>query len=250
MRKSLAISVFAHALLVALLIWGDQIHLEIQKKRMERRDASSVIQIDLTYKASDSAMRLGKQKKDLPPPDVKIPEREVVKEKITVKEKLKEKKDRISEKKEVLNARNILKNTLSKLRNESEKEDRPIPKIDNFPLNEKGEVGARGTGGRGQRTLSPGELALQAAMRRHFGLTDAKNFRKSYPGASGYLEVALVGVGDQFEIRSLRILESTGFTILDQSCERAIRSAIENEKFSNDVIAELSGKDNPVICKP
>jgi len=258
MKNALILSLIIHAILIALLVWSDELQLEYFKSKKIMKDASTALEISgLPYKPSDSALRLGREKRDLPPPDIKVPERQpdapVVKEKQTPKVKEKKTPDdkkKISEKREVANAKQSMKSILDKLRNDAKKEDRPPPKIDNFPTHEKGEVGGRGTGGRGKRLLSPAEQALQSAMRRHFDLVDARTFRKVNPNAEGYIEVSLVGVGNQFRIKTLRILESTGIKALDQSCERAIRVAIDDETFAMDVIRELSGKDSAILCQP
>jgi len=246
MGKSLTLSLIVHALLAALLVWSDKITLEILKRNREKKLASSVIQVDLTYKPSDTAMRKGAETRDLPPPDiapaVKMPE--------AAAPKLKKPAKKLDEKNDLKKAKNDLKDILKKMKTEARKEDRPPPKIENFPTSHKGEIGARGTGGRSDRLLSPAELALQAAMRRHFDLTDARNFRKAYPNAEGYIAVELTAVANQFQIRGLKVLESTGFDILDQSCERAIRAALDEETFAPDVLQELNGKDSAVICKP
>lgn len=261
MTKFFAFSFGFHAILFALLIWSDKIQLEFLKSKNFRKDAGSVLSVNLTYKPSDTAMRLGKEKRDLPPPDVKIPppapdaptlkekKTEKVKERKTKKEADEEKR-KIAEKKELERLKKSTKSILNKLKFDAKREDRPPPKIDNFPTHEKGEIGARGTGGRGQRILSPAEQALQSAMRRHFDLIDARNFRRINPNAEGYIEVSLIGVGSQFKIKSLRVLESTGFVALDQSCERAIRVAVDEESFALDVIQELNGKESSVLCQP
>lgn len=258
MRNFFFISLAVHILLVSFLIYSDRIKLGFLKSK-NKPLASSTIQIDLTYKPTDTAMRLGKEIRNLPPPDIApppppAPEAPTLKEKTAKKEKEKKAKEdakrKVSEKREIDKARQSMKNIFDKLKREASREDRPPPKIDNFPTNEKGEIGARGTGGRGQRILSPAEQALQAAMRRHFDLTDARTFRKANPNAEGYIEVALVGVGSQFQIRALRILDSTGFVALDQSCERAIRTAIDVESFSTDVVKELNGKESAILCRP
>lgn len=245
-RKFFFISLIVHFVLVGLLVYTDKIQLSFLKSIRNRELASSTIQVDLTYKATDTAMRLGKEKRDLPPPDISTPppppDTPKLKERLTKSEKEK--------KKEVQRAKSSMKNIFDKLRQEAKREDRPAPKLDNFPTNDKGQIGARGTGGRGTRILSPAEQALQAAMRRHFDLTDARNFRKINPNAEGYIQVALIGAGSQFNIRSLRVLDSTGFVALDQSCERAIRTAIDVETFAPDVVAELNGKESSILCRP
>lgn len=255
MGRSLTISILVHVALLALLIWSDRLRLSFLQSERERLKASGVTQIDITYKPTDTAMRKGREKRDLPPPDVAVPPPPPEDKSPTLKEKKDKKKEaeakkKAAEAKELEAAKRNKEKLLEKFKRDARAEDRPKPKIDNFPVSQKGEVGARGTGGRSQRTLSPAELALQGAMRKYFEFPEAREFRKAYPNIEGYIEVSLVGIGDHFSIRALRILATTGFTALDRSCEVAIRKAIDEETFSHDVVKELSGKDSAVICKP
>jgi hypothetical protein len=87
-------------------------------------------------------------------------------------------------------------------------------------------------------------------MRKYFEMPEAGNVRKKYPGISGYIQVYLVSNGDQFVIRSLKFIERTGLPVLDQSCEQAVRRAIDTETFSADVVAELNGKESGITCTP
>ncbi len=243
MSKSLVISIATHAVLFVLLVYSDRLRLEILKKQREKRLASGAIAVEL-YKPTDTAMRKGKEKRDLPPPDVKVPPPPPDAPALKVT-KLNKK-----EKKDLDKTKNQLKDILKQMKREAQAEDRPPPKLDNFPTSQQGEVASRGTGGRSNRVLSPAEQALQSAMRRHFELIDATSIRKKYPNAEGTIAISLVGVGQQFQIRSLEILESSGLTMLDQSCERAIRTAIDSETFSSDVVNELNGKEAELLCRP
>ncbi len=249
MVRAFSYSLFFHTGLLLLLIFSARISLSILKARKDIH-SGGVVQIDMTYKPSDSAMRQGPSSKDLPPPLV---------EKNTSPEaaptpKLKEvpKLDKGSKVKEIAKPKkNDLRSILDKIRRESKKEDeRPIPKDDNFPTRETGEKNARGTGGRATRALSPAEQALQSAMRRHFELEEATAFRKQFPGLMGYLGIKLQGSGNQFRLLALGWVERTGQPLLDRKCELAVRAALDAETFSADVISELSGKETTVVCQP
>jgi len=245
MSKWLAISIASHLVLLALLIWSDRFAFLMIKRDLQRQQASGVVQVDLSYKATDTPMRLGQQKKDLPPPDVAIPKKAEPDRAPTSKTK------KTPSKKEDKEApTKNFKNIFDQFRKEAREENRPLPKIDNFPMSQQGEKKSLGTGGRSQRTMSPAELALQSAMRKYFEMPDATNIRSRFPGISGFIQVYLVSNGDQFVIRSLKFVERTGLAALDQSCEQAIRRAIDSEVFSSDVVAELNGKESGIICSP
>jgi outer membrane biosynthesis protein TonB len=254
MKKSLIVSLVLHALLVGLLIWSDALKFGLMKTQKERMAASGITVIDLTYRPTDTAMRKGKERKDLPPPDVPPPPSSSRDPSPVVQKKTQKaaptKKDSPSPKRAPAQAQKEVSSILDRLRKEAAQENRPQPKVNNFPVTEKGEIGARGTGGRSTRTLSPAEMALQAAMRRHFEFPEAQAFRRANPNVEGAIEVSLVGLGNQFRIRSLRVLESTGYALLDRSCERAIRRAIDDETFAPDVIQDLNGKGSSILCRP
>jgi hypothetical protein len=252
--RGLSLSVVFHVLLFTGVIYSTKLSLALLKARQRDIKAMGTIAVDLAspYKHTDTAMKLGEDKKDLPPPLVgeKAPPEDspVLKERNKTKEA--EKKKEL--KKEALKkTKEDIKNILSKLRSDANKEDnRPKPKENNFPKSKQGEKNATGTGGISLRTLSPAEQALQSAMRRYFEMADANNFRKKNPNTRGYLQIKLVGVGHQFEIASLDLYQTTGFGTLDRSCEIAIRKALDSEVFSNDVIRELNGKEAIITCEP
>jgi outer membrane biosynthesis protein TonB len=232
--RAVVLSLALHASLIAGLLWSDKIFMEFLKAtHKDRQMLSATLLMDRTYKATDTMMKKGPKEKNLPPPKIDIAKKEEIP---TLSKKLFKKKD--------------LKDILNKIRQESSAEKRPPPKEDNFPTNEKGEKGAHGTGGRGDRILSPAEQALQSAMRKYYELEGAEIFRKQYPNAQGYLTLKLVGTGNQFQIATLVLSESTGFNILDRNCEAAVRKAVDRETFSRDVISELAGKETVVTCKP
>ncbi len=245
MSRWLAISTTLHLVLLALIIWSDRFAFLISKNALKQQ-ASGVVQVDLAYKATDTPMRQGIQKKDLPPPDVAIPKKSEPDRLPSAKQKPK----RSAKKEDKAPSSKDFKNIFDKFREEARQENRPVPKLDNFPMTEKGDKQSLGTGGRSQRTLSPAELALQSAMRKYFEMPEAGNIRKKYPGISGYIQVYLVSNGDQFVIRSLKFVERTGLAALDQSCEQAVRRAIDSEAFSADVVAELNGKESGITCTP
>jgi hypothetical protein len=245
MSKWLAISTTLHLVLLALIVWSDRFSFLISKNSLKQQ-ASGVVQVDLAYKPTDTPMRRGIQKKDLPPPDVAIPKKSEPDRLPNTKQKSK----KAQKKDDKAPTSKDFKNIFDKLRQEARQEDRPLPKLDNFPMTEKGDKQSLGTGGRSQRTLSPAELALQSAMRKYFEMPEAGNIRKKYPGISGYIQVYLVSNGDQFVIRSLKFIERTGLPVLDQSCEQAVRRALDTETFSADVVAELNGKESGITCTP
>ena len=248
MRKWLAISTGIHLMLLALLIWSDRFAFLMIKRDLERQQASGVVQVDLSYKPTDTPMRLGTQKKDLPPPDVSIPKKSEPERIPSTRPSPKKQAPQKKEERPV-NSKDF-KNLFDRFRDEAREENRPMPKLDNFPMSEKGDKKSLGTGGRSQRTMSAAELALQSAMRKHFEIPEANNIRRNYPGISGYIQIYLVSNGDQFVIRSLKFIERTGLAVLDQGCEQAIRKAIDSESFSADVVAELNGKESGIICIP
>jgi hypothetical protein len=215
-------SVLFHSLLIAGLVWSGKLDsLLISHKMKDLKAVSAVLLIDKTYKPTDTAMKFGKQKKDLPPPNIEPP-KSVDKEK--EKPTLRTPKDK-SPKGLKKNVNDILKN----IREQAKEEKRPPPKDDNFPTHEKGEKKARGTGGRGDRILTPGEQALQAAMRKYYEVAEAESLRQKFPNARGFMTVRLASVASQFEIVSIALVESTGVDILDRRCELAVREALRQE---------------------
>lgn len=254
MVRGLSLSILFHVALVVGVLYSTKLSLALLKARQRNIEAMGTIAVDLAspYKHTDTAMRKGEDKKDLPPPLVgeKAPPEDspVVKERTKTREKDKTKE---SKKDSLKKTKESIKDILARLRNDANKEDnRPKPKEDNFPKSKKGEKEGRGTGGFSQSTLSPARQALQSAMRRYFEMVDANGFRRKNPNVRGLFEVTLVGVGHQLEASSLKVFQSSGFDLLDRSCEIAIRKALDSEVFSNDVIQELSGKETIVICEP
>ncbi|MBN8554623.1 MAG: hypothetical protein J0L93_04185 [Deltaproteobacteria bacterium] len=245
MGRALSLSFLLHFILIAALLWSGRLSLLFFQAREREFRSLGAIQIDLTYKMTDTAMKLGKNEKDLPAPIVhqKPPAEapKILKEMKKIKPIAKPKTQ----------TKENVKSILDKLKAESSKEDdRPKPKQNNFPKSEKGEKGATGTGGRSMRPPSPAEQALQSAMRRYFELTDAGGFRRKNPDVRGYLAVKLLGDGNQFQIAALQTIKSSGFTMLDRSCEIAIRKAVDSESFAKDIIAELQGKETLITCEP
>lgn len=217
--------------------------MQSNRKKLETAGA---IQVDLTYKATHTPMRKGKAKRDLPPPKVKIKKPPPPPPQVVKKEPPKPKKQKKPSPEE---KREKLAKLIDKFREQEGKERKKKPREDNFPTREDGEEKAFGTGGRATRALTPAELALQSAMRKHFEMPNASQMREQYPNAEGYLSVRLIGVGNRLEIVSLSILQSSGFSILDRSCESAVQKAITEEVFAQDVIRELSGKENTIRCQ-
>jgi len=253
MRQAICLSFVFHALLIAGVLYSAQMSLLLFKAHWKEMQAASAIQVDLTYKPTDTPMKFGEEKRTLPPPNVQ-PKMEA-EEGTTFKEKQSKKQEKPREKEKKPNpklekTKSDLRNIINRIRKEAKQDDRPPPKEHNVPVSKKGEKGASGTGGMGQRALSPAEQALQSAMRRHFELEDAVNFRKHYPNALGYMALKLVGFGNQFKIVSLRVVQPTGYQTLDRECEVAIHEAVDAETFATDIIAELNGKETMIECRP
>jgi hypothetical protein len=91
---------------------------------------------------------------------------------------------------------------------------------------------------------------MQTAFNKHFEIPRRQDFARRHPNAKGFLSVRLASDGTRFRIISLRMLESTGFEILDRSCERSIVKTVELESFAPDVIGELSGRETRILCSP
>lgn len=241
MVRAVILSILLHSVLIAGLIWSDKLYIDFLKAtQKDRQTLSATLLMDKTYKATDTAMKLGSKDRNLPPPKIEIPKHDVPQISRKTSKNLKTKDD----------GKRKLKDILSKIRKESSEEKRPPPKEKNFPTHEKGEKGAHGTGGYGERIMSLGEQALQSAFRKYFELEGGSIFRKRYPNAKGFISVKLAGAGDQFKIISLAVSDTTGFTILDQSCEVAIRKALEQETFAQDVITDRMGKESIITCTP
>lgn len=248
MRIAFVTSIVFHLLLLSCLIWSEEISLAIFKKRQKELLSLEAMQVNLLYKPTDTAMKQGNETKDLPPPLVaqKAPEAPLPKIKeITPKKSGQKKKKKEEPKKQV--QKPDLRKILESVRRDAHREG-PPPKENNFPTTPKGEKGAHGTGGVSLRKASPAEQALQAAMRKYFELPEGT--RKRLGQARGYIDIKLIGIENQFKIVSLKVIESSGFGILDQSCESAIRKSLNAEVFASDVISELNGKEHTILCYP
>jgi hypothetical protein len=241
--RAVSLSLFTHAILLAALLYSGRLSLLLFQAKNREFKSLGAIQVDLTYKMTDTAMRLGKNDHDLPAPMV-APKVKAEAPKV-VKEMKKVKKETVHDTKK------SIRSILDRLKDEAKKEDdRPKPKENNFPRSEKGEKGATGTGGRSLRPPTPAEQALQSAMRKYFELMEAGTFRKKYPNARGYMTVKLIGLGNQFEIAAIQTVKRSGFDVLDRSCEVAVRRAMEAETFARDIVTELSGKETLITCEP
>lgn len=245
MVRAVVLSFLLHGFLISALIWSTQISLLLLKANQKKIESLGIVQVDLLYKPTESAMRKGETKQDLPPPQVKTktanePEPSPITTKTPPKKQ--------SPKKE--SPKQDFRALFDKIRQETGEELRRAPRDDNFPTREDGEEKARGTGGSSLRALSPAQLALQSAMRKHFELPLREKFSKQHPNAKGFMNVRLVGVGNGFELVSLQVTQSSGFNVLDRSCELAVRKAIQQESFAPDVVEELSGKETVIICQP
>lgn len=255
MKKALLLSLIIHFLFVGGVMWSSKLSLVLYKQREKKIDDLGSVQVSLLYKPTHTKMRKGDSRNDLPPP--KVPKAKKAEEQMKVvkkpkpkpKKPEKKKSEKKKPEKKEPNVSNILKQIRSEIANEDE-QVKKMPKLDNFPKTEDGDETSLGTGGRALAEMSPAQQALQAAMRRHFELPNAIAFRKMNPDAQGIIDLKLIGVGNRFEIVSLSTTISSGFTILDQSCVTAIRKAMSAESFSNDIISELSGKENTIRCSP
>ncbi|PIR22027.1 MAG: hypothetical protein COV44_10170 [Deltaproteobacteria bacterium CG11_big_fil_rev_8_21_14_0_20_45_16] len=241
MYRALSISVSFHLLLFAGVYWSAQLSLMLIKSQIKKEEIGGVIQVDLLYKPTDTAMRKSPIKRELPPPKVKTKVKEDLP---TLVKKVKPKPiSRPAEPKKDFKA------LFDKIRDETGLDRERAPKEDNFPTNVDGEKDARGTGGRSLVKMSPAQLALQTAARKHYRLPQALDLRKKHPNALGYISVKLIGMGNSLQIVSLDHLQRSGFNILDQACENALRHAMNEETFAPDIVAELSGKENTITCQ-
>ena len=241
MYRALSISVSFHLLLFAGVYWSAQLSLMMIKSQIKKEELGGVIQVDLLYKPTDTAMRKSVIKRELPPPKVKTKIKEDLPS-LLKKVKPKPTPKPVERKKD-------FKALFDKIRDETGLDREKAPKKDNFPTNIDGEKDARGTGGRSLAKMSAAQLALQTAARQHYRLPQADDLRKKHPEALGYISVKLIGMGNQLQIVSLDHLQRSGFSILDQACENALRHAMSEETFAPDIVAELSGKENTITCQ-
>ena len=241
--QALLISVVLHILISTLLFFSKTLDALFLKRELnDIQIISATLKFNELYKPSDTPMKQGVEKKDLPPPLVPLAK---PKEKKHAKES-----PLIRKKTESKDLKKNIRSILDKIRDEAREEKRPTPKENNFPMHEKGVKGARGTGGRGDRIPTPGEMAIQSAMRKYYEVTNIEAIRKKDPQARGFIAIRLVGVGNQFQIAEFRFIQSSGYDILDQQCETAVRSALHNEHFAPDIINERNGRNTTIICQP
>ncbi len=245
MVKSLTLSVIVHAAFFALLIWSQKIHIQKLKMEIPQLAPVGVVYTELLDKATNTAMRTGDEKRDLPPPIVKTEKKEQLRGPTLSKQKTPPPKTKDKNDKTKKDAKALL----DKLRQEEGKLAEKPPKDDNFPTHKQGEENARGTGGSSRLQASPAQLALQGAIRRYFELPRATELRRQHPNARGWHAIEVLGVGESLQLRSLDLIQSSGFVILDRSCEAAIRQALSRETFAPDVISELSGKTHNIECQ-
>lgn len=248
-KKAFWISASFHFCLIAVLYWSTDISLAFYKKQAEKDKVGGAIAVDLLYKPSDSARRKGKTEKDrLPPPKVKTkkaePERPTL-----VKKQAKKSKPKKQEPTKKEDPKKNFTALFDKMRQETGLDRKKKPRDDNFPTHELGEEKATGTGGESRSKLSPAQQALQSACRKYAQTAQADRLRKLYPDARGYINIRLVGIGNQLELVSLKMAESSGISALDQGCEVAIRKALQEETFASDIVAELSGREQTITCQ-
>lgn len=242
MGRALTYSTIFHVLLFSAVIWSSHLSFKMMRNKMPEMMPVGVTFNNNLYKPSNTAMKKGDDKKDLPPPivktepkaeEMKMPSQKVPPKKQNKKEHLE--KD--------------AKSLMDQLRKEMGKVMDKPPKEDNFPTNKKGEVGAHGTGGSSNIRATPGQMALNTAMRKYFELPQASQMRKLHPDANGVIFLTLVRNGQLLALQKLELVRSSGFAVLDDACERAIRKALASETFSEDVLIELSGKSSRLDCQ-
>jgi len=243
MKNALIFSFLIHVAFFSLVIWSEDISIQRKKLLNPQLSPVGVVYTELLYKPTNTAMKKGDEKRDLPPPIVKTEKKEEPKSKMSV-QKTPPKKQTKEEK-----VKNAAKSLLDKLRQEEGKEMPKPPKDDNFPTHKQGEDKARGTGGISRRQASPAQMALQSAIKRHFEMPRATEYRRLHPDSKGWHSVSVLAVGNTLQLRDLTLVQPSGFAILDRSCEQAIREALQQETFALDVISELSGKSHDVECK-
>lgn len=243
MRKALTFSFLTHLAFFSLMIWSEE--LSIQRKKLINPQLSpvGVVYTELLYKPTNTAMKKGDEKSDLPPPIVKTEKKEDPPSKMTAQKVSPKKQSKVEK------TKNAAKSLLDKLRQEEGKEMPKPPKDDNFPTHKQGEDKARGTGGISRRQASPAQMALQSAIKRHFEMPRAAEYRRLHPDTKGWHSVSVLAVGNTLQVRNLTLVQPSGFSILDRSCEQAIREALRQETFALDVISELSGKSHDIECR-
>ncbi|TVQ80858.1 MAG: hypothetical protein EA369_01335 [Bradymonadales bacterium] len=265
MAKAALISLILHSLLIVLMVWSTEFSIARFISTREEVKLSGVVEVNLIYRPTETAMRRGQTRTELPPPQVRTetqapqtampkpsPPRPVPQAKpATPQPKTPEaSKPEAPKPPDLEDRRRDMRALIDRMRQEQGIIADRLPRDDNYPTIEDGEEGGRGTGGTAQIQARPSLLALQSAMRKHFELPVGNRLKETHPTALGYFRVRLVGVGNQFEIASLSLVESSGIAILDRSCELAIRQALSQEIFGPDVIADLTGKEEIIQCYP
>jgi outer membrane biosynthesis protein TonB len=272
MAKAVLFSIVLHSLAILSMLWSTEFSIARFIEKREEIKLSGVVEVNLLYKPTETAMRKGTQSTELPPPQVRtrteaapnampkpLPPKPKPKPKAatpapkappqkTAAAKAAEAKEESA--KQLEQRRQDMQALIAKMRQEQGMIAETAPREDNFPTTEDGEADARGTGGTAVRQSTPSQMALNSAMRKHFELPVGNRLKTEHPEALGYFRVRLVGVGNQFEIASLRLEKTSGFPILDRSCELAIRKSLEEEFFSSDVVADLTGKEEMIRCQP
>ena len=245
------------------MVWSTEFSIA---RFIENKDAiklSGVVEVNLLYKPTETAMRKGRSSTELPPPQVKTrtppppahamppakprsPQRVPPAKKPAPPqpEKKEDPKAKLDQRRQDMEA------LIAKMRQEQGLIAEREPREDNFPTNEKGEEQGRGTGGTAQLQADPAYLALQTAIRNYFEMPGRERFIRENPEAEVLFRVRLVATGNQFEIASLQLQRASGFQILDRSCELAIREALQKEVFSSDVLVQLTGKEEIFKCQP
>ena len=248
MLRALILSGLLHILLLGGLIWSAELSLLFLKSRQKDLEKLGVVEVDLLYKPTESAMRKGQSQQALPPPDVKQKAASEDDAPVIKTAKKPKPKEKPKPKKEA--PKTDFSKIFNQMREEAAQEAKRAPRDDNFPTSLEGQENARGTGGSAMRNLSPAEQAIQTAFRKYFEIPRRDDFARRHPDAKGFLSVRLASEGSRFKIISLSWPESTGFEILDRSCERSIMRTLEEETFASDVISELSGKETQILCSP
>ncbi len=241
-KGAFLMSLGLHSILILGLYYSRALDsLFIKQSLKDRPTISASLKFSDLYKPTDTPMKKGSQKKDLPPPKIK---------KNRSPEKAKSSTPLIRQQESQANLKKSVRSILDKIKEEADEEKRRAPKDDNFPTHEKGTKGARGTGGRGDRMPTPGEMAIQAAMRKYYEASGLERIKRTDPDAMGFYSLKMIGLGDQFQITSLALVESTGYDVLNRLCEVAVRTAVQRERFAPDIIRELSGRETVIICQP
>lgn len=260
MTKALVLSLLMHLFFTAALIWSAQFSAAFMRQKIEELNNVGVKKAEELYKPTEVNIRFGTQRKDLPPPKIKrvtkAPEDApvYVQQKIPPKKtgpskKEIEKQKKAEKQKQLTKKKSDALALIDQFRQDDGLEAKKKPKEDNFPMRLDGEKNAMGTGGSAELQATPAQLALQAAMREYFRLPQASLMRQKHPNATGYLAVSLIGVGAQLQVRSIKLVQTSGFATLDSSCENAVRRALKEEEFANDIVNELSGQETMVTCQ-